>query len=284
MRNLRILRQKAFAASMVAGKVYISDPVSGDTDINGILCRKIGTLKNGEEGCYPISEEACTVFVVGDKLSRNYCSAYYHIPAGNEDVSLSGKHKLDPTTGNPFCFDGAENQQPLPNQKPAATAKARLFFFGLVALGVIAGILIARLIMAPSEAAEITFSSNGMSITLTEDFEEIPNPDFTVCYGSPTTGVSILRERFVKYPMLRDLPIEEYTELFEEPVTLNHEDGLYWYEYEAEDEAEDETYRYFAYIYKTDNAYWEVHFGTIDSLADSMEDDFAAWAKTVTFD
>ena len=49
MRNLTIKRTKSYVACLAKMKVYIEDRVSGDLVINGVSCRKLGTLKNGEE-------------------------------------------------------------------------------------------------------------------------------------------------------------------------------------------------------------------------------------------
>ena len=63
MRNLTIRREKHFVASLATMKVYIEDPTANDLTINGVSCRKLGTLKNGEEKTFTIAEEAAKVFV-----------------------------------------------------------------------------------------------------------------------------------------------------------------------------------------------------------------------------
>lgn len=47
MRNLTIKRTKSFVACAARMKVYIEDPAAGDTTICGVVCRKLGDLKNG---------------------------------------------------------------------------------------------------------------------------------------------------------------------------------------------------------------------------------------------
>ena len=49
MRNLTIHREKTFVGSLVKLKVYIEDTLVNELEINGIPCRKLGDLKNGEE-------------------------------------------------------------------------------------------------------------------------------------------------------------------------------------------------------------------------------------------
>ena len=48
MRNLTIRRVKSFVASLAAMNVYIEDPMANDLVINGIPCRKLGWIKDGD--------------------------------------------------------------------------------------------------------------------------------------------------------------------------------------------------------------------------------------------
>ena len=58
MRNLTIKRNKTFVACLAKMKVYIEDASANDLTINGIPCRKLGDLKNGEEKNFSIGENA----------------------------------------------------------------------------------------------------------------------------------------------------------------------------------------------------------------------------------
>ena len=44
MRTLTIERKKSFVGCIAALKVYIEDPLAGELTINGVRCRKLGTL------------------------------------------------------------------------------------------------------------------------------------------------------------------------------------------------------------------------------------------------
>ena len=117
MRNLTIKRRKTFVGCAVKMKVYIEDPYSNDIIINNVSCRKLGTLKNNEEKTFVIEDNAAKVFVIADKLSKNYCNEFYQLPAGSEDVYLTGKNKLNLASGNPFLFDNNDNEEALKNRK-----------------------------------------------------------------------------------------------------------------------------------------------------------------------
>lgn len=104
MRMLTIKRNKSFAGFLGKVQVYIADP-AGDLEIQGQLCKKLGDLKNGEEKSFTIETAATTVYVIGDKSTKDFCMDARAIPEGTAEVRLSGKLILDPQSGNPFVFD-----------------------------------------------------------------------------------------------------------------------------------------------------------------------------------
>ncbi len=105
MRNLIIKRNKSFAGCFGKVRVYIEDLRAGELNIKGCPCRKLGELKNGEEKTFPIDNAQTKVFVIGDAATRDFCMDWKSIPAGEQDVRLSGKNSFDPQNGNPFAFD-----------------------------------------------------------------------------------------------------------------------------------------------------------------------------------
>ncbi len=104
MRMLTVKRNKSFAGFMGKVQVYITD-AAGDLEIRGQLCKKLGDLKNGEEKSFTIESAAATVFVIGDKSTKDFCVDAVSIPEGTAEIRLSGKVVLDPQSGNPFVFD-----------------------------------------------------------------------------------------------------------------------------------------------------------------------------------
>ena len=116
-RNLTIKRRKKTVACLGTLKIYIEDPMCCDLMINNVACRKLGTLKNGEEKTFQIDKGALKVFVIADTLSKNYCNEYYQLPEGGEDVFLSGENKFNPASGNAFRFDNNDNTETVANRK-----------------------------------------------------------------------------------------------------------------------------------------------------------------------
>ena len=90
MRNLTIKREKSFVGCLVPMKVYIEDPESWELKIHGTPCRKVGEIKNGAELTISIEEHSLRVYVIGDKMSKEFCYDVYMLPEGDEDVYLSG--------------------------------------------------------------------------------------------------------------------------------------------------------------------------------------------------
>jgi hypothetical protein len=48
MRKLTVKREKKYVASLSRVNLYLQDTSSVDTFINGVPCRHLGDLKNGE--------------------------------------------------------------------------------------------------------------------------------------------------------------------------------------------------------------------------------------------
>ena len=117
MRKLTIKRHKSIVACAVKDLVYIEDYQSSEITIQGVPCRKIGEIKNGEEKTFEIGEEKQKIFIVFELLLKDTFHTSITIEAGQEDVSLSGKHYYS-VSGNPFRFDGVQlTEEEMTNQK-----------------------------------------------------------------------------------------------------------------------------------------------------------------------
>lgn len=199
MRNLTIKRTKSFVGCLGKMKIYIEDPASSEITINNTPCRKIGDLKNGEEKTFQIDEHEAKVFVIADKLSKDYCNEYYQLSDGGEDVFLSGQNKFNPANGNAFRFDNNESEGIAANRK-RGTRKGLFVLIAATVVGVIIGALVGCLCISglfSSITPEIkTFSSDGMTITLTDEFRETNIEYYTVAYDSKNVAVFALKEAF----------------------------------------------------------------------------------------
>lgn len=146
MRKLTIKRTKSFVACLVTMKVYIEDHSSDEIVINDTPCRKLGDLKNGEETTFEIGNEAARVFVIADKLSKNYCNDFYELPDGDNDIYLTGKNQLNPTSGNAFRFDNNPSQAALSNRTRGANKGTIVTIIALV-IGAIIGAIVGFMMM-----------------------------------------------------------------------------------------------------------------------------------------
>lgn len=287
MRKLTIKRKKSFVASLAKLKVYIEDP-AGELDITGIKCRMLGTLANGEEKSFYIEENAAKVFVIADKMSRDYCYDCRNLPEGNEDIYLTGKNAFNPATGNAFRFEGGTDEEVAKRHKESKKGGLIVLITAIV-IGLTAGWIIGSgVIYSKKKATPKDFSYEEMTITLTALFKEEEVEGRTV-FTSNDVAVFVLRENFVAGDIdLSGYTVRGYAELAREnnPVmadaTYEETDGVpnMVYTYAGDD---GKTYVYFTTFYKSSDAFWIVQYFVNESGYESRKPKFIEWAKTVHF-
>ncbi|MBP3333556.1 MAG: hypothetical protein J6M35_05865 [Clostridia bacterium] len=285
MRNLTVKREKRYVGCLAKVHLYVEDPTSNDIVINQVKCRKLGELKNGEEKTFAIEDHELRVFAIIDKLSKGYCNDFYKIPAGYEDVSLQGRCAFNSFSGYAFMFDGVTDEEALQNRKKN---KKKGAIIGVIAI--IVGFLIGfgSVYYSDSAPSPQTFSSNGVKITLTDDFIKVPAGDFTICYSSDDLAVVFLEERFDVYEGLEDYTLKEYgervIEINHDPSTqLNEENGLMYFKYKATNPDSGNEYSYIAFVYETSEAFWLVQFGVLTEDVDDYYQDIFNYAKSIKF-
>ncbi len=288
MRNLTIKREKSFVGSLSKIEVYIEDHTSNEMRINDIPCRKIGDLKNGEEKNFQIGEEEVKVYVIAGKLSKNFCNEFYQLPAGREDIFLSGKNRFNPANGNAFRFDNNENKDIIENRK-RSTRKGLLILIVSIIVGAVFGYLISFNLFSDKTPEPKVFSSNGMNITLTNEFVKTDIGNYTVAYDSKKVAVFALKESFELVDGFKDYSLEEYCELvLQNNNLLSSEiedmEGLIGFEYEFTNPDTNNTYKYFSFVYKSNDAFWLVQFATLTEDVDNYSSKIIEWAKTVSFE
>ena len=287
MRNLTIKRTKSFVGCLAKMKVYIEDPDSSEIRINNTPCRKIGELKNGEEKTFSVSEQECKVFMIADKISKDYCNEFYRLPAGTENVYLSGKNKFNPATGNAFRFDNNENEESVEFRK-RSSVKGIVVLISACIVGALIGYAFTSFLFSSKNPEPKEFSSSGMSITLTDEFSEADIADYTVTYDSRNIAVFALKEEFSLVEGLQDYTLEEYGDLIIQSNGLSSKvknyDGLTGFEREYTNPDTLDTYKYFAFIYKSNDAFWMIQFATLKENADEYRATIVEWAKTASFD
>lgn len=287
MRKLTIKRKKSFVASLAKLKVYIEDP-AGELDITGIKCRLLGTLANGEEKSFYIEENAAKVFVIADKMSRDYCYDCRNLPEGNEDIYLTGKNAFNPATGNAFRFEGGTDEEVAKRHKESKKGGLIVLITAIVIGFTAAWIISSGVTYSKKKATPKDFSYEEMTITLTALFKEEEVEGRTV-FTSNDVAVFVLRENFVAGDIdLSGYTVRGYAELAREnnPVmagaTYEETDGVpnMVYTYAGDD---GKTYVYFTTFYKSSNAFWIVQYFVNESGYESRKPKFIEWAKTVHF-
>lgn len=288
MRNLIIKRTKSFVGCLSKMKIYIEDPTSNEIIINNTPCRKIGDLKNGEEKTFQITEQESKVFVIGDKSTKEYCCEYYQLPESSEDIVLSGKNKFNPAAGNAFRFDNNESQG-IDEYRKQGVHKGVLILIIAVVIGAIAGFLTTSELFLNKTPDVKNFSSNGMTIALTDEFTEVDVVNFTAAYESENVFVFALKEAFTLFDGFGDNTIEQYTDLVIESNSLDSvqtktDDGLTLFEYTYTLPETNDVYKYFAYTYKANDAFWLIQFAVLNESADEYAQQITEWANSVEFD
>lgn len=287
MRNLTICRKKSFVACLAKVKVYIEDHAAAELMINNVPCRKLGDLKNGETKTFLIGEQAARVYVIGDKLSRHYSNDFFELPEGQEDIFLSGKNKYSLAAGNPFRFDNNPSAVAMANRKKGAR-------IGLIVLAVAAvvgfgiGFITSFEILTDSGVSEKTFSHDGMSMTLTDEFISTKQANFDFTYATEDVVVVGLKESFADYPQLESYTQAQYGNAVIQNNGLQYsivqqKDGMVFFEYDATSGGSKEEYHYVSYVFKTDEAFWMIQFATLKTDAAEYADQIKQWADTITF-
>ena len=288
MRNVTIKRKKKFVASLSKVRIYIEDPFSSELTINDVPCRKIGELKNGEEGSFLVENREAKIFVIGDKVSKEFCSDYYQLPEGEEDIYLSGENRFSLSSGNAFRFDNNDTPEVQEARKKGKKKGRVLIIIGLI-VGLAIGHIAGRLLFGDSKKEKV-FSTNGLNITLTEDFQEVDPEElgYTAAFGSKRVIVLALKEPFTIFEGFTDLTVDDYLDLVllsnsgrgAEKTKINGMDCIV---YDYTNTETSQTFHYVAYPYKSNNSFWLVQFATLKNDAQKYTDKITKWAQSVSF-
>lgn len=281
MRYLTIQRNKSFLACLAKFKVYVEDMTSSEIKIHGVPCRKIGVLKNGEQQTFMIGDEKLRIFVINGKASKNYCCDFYEVPAGTENIFLSGECRYNPFVGNAFRFDGIPTEEMKYHRKKALKKGLLINVITLIAtLAILFGIGALSLFIEPEEK---TFTKSGISITLNEDFKEEYISGYDVVYSTNYMAFFAKSEKFNGNDYLSAMSVEDYCDAVMEANgrkgVSKQKDGLTYYEFNALSD-QGINYRYIAFIYKADDCFWLVQFAVEENMYDVYEEDVFKYAKS----
>lgn len=105
MRKLIIKRRKSIVASLMKVKIYIVDDKNFERTIWGYPCREVGRVKNNSELVVEIDNNEQRIFADVTLQATDAYADMVIVPAGEEDIVISGKNVYSPFKGNPFIFD-----------------------------------------------------------------------------------------------------------------------------------------------------------------------------------
>lgn len=285
MRKLTVKRRKRFVACLATMFVWL-ESADGDVRVNGRLCKKIGELKNGEEKSFEIGEEAAALLITAS-TGKSFSGEIFFLPAGSEDVTLSGENKFDPAAGNAFRID--ENTgEAVKNYRKKSTRLGALILICAILLGAVAGYLISSFILRAQKERPKEFSADGMTIRLTGEFRPQEEEGFTAVYLSKKVTVMATKESYSEVPSPARFSLSSYAEYVAEinridKSAIRREDGLTYTAYERSSSSDGETYSYTVFFYQAADAFWLIQFATEKGDADAFREKIFSWAKSVSF-
>lgn len=295
MRKLTVKRTKSFVGCLMKLKVYIEDPASSEIMINDTPCRKLGELKSGEEQSFEISEAPAKVFVIADKLSKDYCNDFYQLSEGSEDIYLSGKNKYNPANGNAFRFDNNDNNIEVLQNRKKGSRKGILVLIAAILVGFVIGFAITSGLFSnifKKAAKPQTFTADNLRITLNETYalSEEDYSDYEGVFENDSSMVLILKDDFETLEELKSYTPEQYGKVLIDLYQLKtseiktDENGNTYFEYEYTDSETDGTLVYQDYIFKSSDGFWLVQFVCDKQDHEVYAPRFTEWANTVTFE
>ena len=294
MRKLIIKREKSFVGCAAKMQVYIEDATSNELTMTvyegeepvKLSCRKIGEIKNGEEKSFEIGEGAAKIFVIADKLSKDFCNECYQLPEGDEDIYLSGRCRFNPAVGNAFRFNGNEAETVSVGRKKSKRLGALIIIASIIA-GFILGYGITAGIFGLIDAGEKTFSTPEMSITLNNSFTEQTVIGYYSVYISDDVEIMVFKTEFEDFGSSLLSASDFATTVIWNNKELNcqvsEKDGLAFYSFDKNLENGDK-YSYFVYTYKSDSAYWQFYFALPQGKVTKYSRNISEWAKSVSFE
>ena len=146
-------------------------------------------------------------------------------------------------------------------------------------------LLLALLVFCACTANPKDFEAAGLTITLTDDFarEDSPNEGQDAVFVSDDAVVSVFCESFKTLGVDSSLSEEDYAQILkltnDIEATVMHKGDYIYFQYEASEK--DADYKYLAVVYKADDAFYMVQFGTFAELFDAQLETFWGYAESV---
>ncbi len=136
------------------------------------------------------------------------------------------------------------------------------------------------------------FKTDGMSITLTEDFEKQSYEGYTACFVDEENTVIVLtlQEEFSLMDGFEDWSLNKYAETVKSGsvnasnATVRTENGITCFEYEYKNFDNNIRYYYYSTVFKTSDSFWLIQFSCMSEDKDSLKPIFAKYAQSVSFE
>ena len=289
MRKLTIIRHRAWAGSIIPVKIYVED-ATGKTKINGVNCRKLGSVKNDREATFEIPTDAVKIFAIEFLLEKNLCCDFYELEAGEEDVVLHGAVDFDPLAGNPFRFHNnnsvSAKAMRAKNRKKCTLLSAVSFVVAL-GVGIVCGLMSSGVISVPK-----TIRFDELSIKVNTEFSEAGDMEAfgMMMYDTEDVALAITKDSSLSGVNFYAVSLPMYADAIESTlgpalglyINFNFKDGLCVGRYTKRSQNGENVVTY-CFLYKSDEAFWILEFAVMADQEEEYKDDIYEWAQSVKF-
>lgn len=281
MRRIYLTRERSFVGCLAKQQVYIEDHARGEVELDGIPCRRIAELANGETVDFAISEESRTVFVIATANTRKYCGEKYLIAAGDTDVELVGKNVYNPGLGNPFRFHGVTDEDALADRR-RENKKGIMLTAAAVLVGLVFGLAVSgdKLFLKDK-----SFISDSFEIVLNTNFSD-SYENGVYYFGSKDCSVAVYEYGYSDHVTLEEKSVSEFLEVLKENgslasgAELSNESGVDFIEIEAES-VSGELRSYLTVPLKGEQSFFIFEFGCKTKDYPKLRASFIEWASTI---
>lgn len=283
MRNLIIKRRSSPFGQDAVLHIYAT-PANGDVSGDEILWYDLGSVSDGQTVVIPISDEPIKIYIADDLSAQMQRCEYCQIPAGNNDLFISGKRVSATAGSNPFHFD--EN-----TDNPASRCRTIGIIVAVILLvgALIAFPFVMKLFSksdAPVSYESKVFSKDGIQITLTEEYQELDDTEgFEAGFITENASIRIKKEPYNNNSSISTFEFAQYyiSIVLGENRMPYQEHGLILYEYTEVNPYDGRSYAYLMVFEKGPDAFWIVEFSTLEENADAMRERFLDYAKSICF-
>ncbi len=281
MRRVYLTREKSLVGCLAKLQVYIEDQERAEVELDGIPCRVITALENGETVDFAISEEARHIFVIVTANTRKYCGDKILISAGDTDIELVGKNIYNPGLGNPFRFNGVTDEDVLADRKRESRKGV-----ALTALAVLIGLVFGFMLSADKLLVrDKSFISDGFEIVLTTNFSD-KYEDGVYYFGSKDCSVAVYEYGYADHVTIEAMNVDEFLEVlkssghFASDARIVSESGMSFVEDRAESNS-GEIRSYMTVFAKGEESFFLFEFGCEVEDYPSLRASFIEWASTI---